>query len=282
MRKPIFALALLAGCATGDLHPHETFVWEMEDSKFGGFSGLAVSADGSEFWAQTDRGTLFRGRFLREDGRIVGIAGVSQEQLLIPAGTGPLWTETDAEGLAVLADGTILISVERKHLVRRFSGDGSTGEDLPRHPDFDGMISNAALEGLAVAEDGSIWTIPERSGRQTFPFNVYKFDGEAWQIPFTIPRRGAFVVSGADIFEGHLYVLERDFVGLGFRTRVRRFNLDGSDETVLIETPAYRHDNLEGISLWRTEDGQLRLTLISDDNFNWAQRTEIVEYSLPD
>jgi hypothetical protein len=40
-------------------------------------------------------------------------------------------------------------------------------------------------------------------------------------------------------------------------------------------------DNLEGLSVWRDIAGQIRLTLISDDNFRLLQRTEIVEYVLP-
>lgn len=38
-----------------------------------------------------------------------------------------------------------------------------------------------------------------------------------------------------------------------------------------------RHDNLEGLSVWRDAQG-LRLTMVSDDNFMFFQRTEFVEY----
>ena len=42
-----------------------------------------------------------------------------------------------------------------------------------------------------------------------------------------------------------------------------------------------RHDNLEGLAVTRAATGQIRLTMISDDNFNPFQRSEIVEYLLP-
>jgi hypothetical protein len=41
------------------------------------------------------------------------------------------------------------------------------------------------------------------------------------------------------------------------------------------------HDNLEGLDVWADAEG-LRATMISDDNFRFFQRTEIVDYRLPD
>jgi hypothetical protein len=94
-----------------------------------------------------------------------------------------------------------------------------------------------------------------------------------------------FLVTGADVGpDGRLYVLERSFSILGgFASRVRRFAIgrDGlTDETLMLETPPGRHDNLEGISVWQDDDG-LRMTLISDDNQRFFQRTELVDYRLP-
>jgi len=85
-------------------------------------------------------------------------------------------------------------------------------------------------------------------------------------------------ISGPD---GQLYVLERDFLGIGFRSRVRRFDLTGGNEQILLETRLRQHDNLEGISIWQDDQG-VRMTLISDDNYRAFQRTEIVEYRLTD
>ena len=81
--------------------------------------------------------------------------------------------------------------------------------------------------------------------------------------------------------DGKLYVLERDFRGLrGFASRVRRYAFDdtgiGPPEPVLT-TSLMQFDNLEGIAVWA--DGQgIRITMISDDNFLFVQRTELVEY----
>ena len=48
--------------------------------------------------------------------------------------------------------------------------------------------------------------------------------------------------------------------------------------TTLLTTRLARHDNLEGLGVWRDAEGFIRLTMISDDNQNAFQRTEITEY----
>ena len=114
------------------------------------------------------------------------------------------------------------------------------------------------------------------------PFPVWRWRDGVWDQPFSVPRSGDWLAVGADIGpDGRLYLLERDFKGLlGFRSRVRRFDISDSGlshETVLLESRPLQYDNLEGISVWR--DAQdIRLTLISDDNFGMLQRTELVEY----
>ena len=54
------------------------------------------------------------------------------------------------------------------------------------------------------------------------------------------------------------------------------------NEESLLETATGTHDNLEGVAIWRDNQGRLRATMVSDDNFFALQRTELVEYALPD
>ena len=76
-------------------------------------------------------------------------------------------------------------------------------------------------------------------------------------------------------------MLERDFRGLlGFSSRVRRYAM--SDDALgppelLIQSVPLQYDNLEGIAVWQDAQG-IRITLISDDNFFFVQRTELVEF----
>ncbi|WP_232204228.1 esterase-like activity of phytase family protein [Roseobacter sp. CCS2] len=259
-----------------------SYEWTIADPAFGGFSGIEVSDDGAEFVALSDRGTIMRGAFQRQNGTIVGIEAGPIRRLRGAFGIPLDRANSDSEGLAIAADGLTYISFEWMHGLRAFDDGFEPASDLITNAAFAGMQDNASLEALAVGPNGALYTMPERSGRATEPFPVFRFDAGHWDQPFTIPRRGPFVVSGADIGpDGLLYVLERDFVGIGFRNRVRRFALDGSGEKLVFETGLGTHDNLEGISVWQDASG-LRMTLISDDNFRMFQRTEVVEYQLTD
>ena len=45
---------------------------------------------------------------------------------------------------------------------------------------------------------------------------------------------------------------------------------------------AYEIDNMEGLSVREGKDGEILITMISDDNFNtFLQRTILIEFALP-
>jgi hypothetical protein len=269
---PAFAQTSLIGAYT----------WQEDDPRFGGFSGIEVSDDGASFVAVSDRGSLVSGSFLRKDGVITGVMSGPFLPLRGPNQEVLTHEESDGEGLAIGPDGTIYLSFEGIHGIRRFDQIDKPASALVTDPAFAEMQTNSSLEALAIGPDGALYTLPERSGIATRPFPVFRLKDGVWDQPFEIPRRGPYLMSGADIGpDGRLYLLERDFAGIGFRSRVRRFDLDGGGEEILLETGVRTHDNLEGISVWADAQG-LRMTLISDDNFRLFQRTEIVEYRLTD
>lgn len=253
-----------------------------DDPRFGGFSAIEVTDDGAGFVAISDRALFVTGTFERTGDQITGVTTDPLIQMTGPGGRDLTRPESDSEGLAIAPDGTIFVSFEWMHGIRRFDSVDAPGSELMTTPAFDGMQPNASLEALAISDDGALYTIPERSGAVNQPFPVYRLKDGVWDQPFTLPRRGSFLVVGADIGpDGRLYVLERDFVGIGFRSRVRRFDMAGGSEQVLLQTRTRQHDNLEGISVWQDDDG-LRITMISDDNLTNFQRTEVVEYRLTD
>jgi hypothetical protein len=276
-----FALALVCSAAAAENAVlRGAFVWDTDDPAFGGFSGIEVTPDGRSFFAVSDRGHLARGTFQRSDGRITSLTLESLVRLRGRARVPLSLAESDSEGLALSPDGRLFISFEWTHGLRELISDlGETGP-LIASDAFENLQDNSSLEAVAIDGDGALYTIPERSGLYTRPFPVYRYMDGVWDQPFSLSRRGTFLVSGADIGpDGRLYILERDFIGLGFRSRVRRFEMDGSGEVTLLETGLFTHDNLEGISVWQDGD-DLVMTMISDDNFRSLQRTEIVEYLL--
>ncbi len=260
-----------------------SFRWSEDWERFGGFSGLELDEAGTGFTALSDRSWLVTGRLVRNaDGVVTDVTVAERERVLDPQGAPLSQRRSDSEGLAIAADGTMYISFEGATRVRVQGQAGLPPALLPDHPDFSRMRNNNALEALAVDGAGYLYTVSEwpLDGEDGFP--VYRFADGAWEEAFRLPVRDGFAVSGADVGpDGRLYLLERRFMGLGFRTRLRRVDLDGSDEATLLTTATGTHDNLEGLSIWADAEG-LRATMISDDNFRFFQQTEFVDYRLPD
>lgn len=261
-----------------------SYTWQNEDPRFGGFSGLALSDDGSAFVAVSDRGGIVSGTIDRQDGQITAMASGAIVALRDAGGRVLDEFDADGEGLAVTPVGAIYLSFEANHRV--YGVDPETGilQPVPQPQAFQSLQRNSGLEALATDGRGHLIALPERSGKLDRPFPVYRFDGKSWSQPYAVPRRGAFLPVGADTGpDGRFYLLERRFNGLFFATRVRSFAFGDvalEDERTLLETFPGRHDNLEGLSVWRDDAGRIRITMISDDNFRRFQRTELVEYAL--
>lgn len=262
------------------------FRWVTDDPRLGGLSAIEVSEDGSRFVVLSDRGAVTEGRFERDaEGRITGIEAAPMH-LLRGKSDAPLQRgRSDSEGLAQTADGRLYVSFEGVARVLEYQGVGASARNLPRPDAFGAFPENASLEALAIAPDGRLFTLPERSDGETAPFPVWVFDG-SWSQPYAIARDAGFLPVGADFGpDGRFYLLERNFLGLGgFASRVRAFapGPDGlGPGEVLFQTMAGTHDNLEGLSVWRDSAGDIRLTMVSDDNFQFYLRQEVVEYILP-
>lgn len=285
----ILALALAGPAVAAEPPPAEflqSWEWSADAPWFGGVSGIEVAEDGASMTGLTDRSMLFTARISRDGGRIAGIEIGEARKLRSSKGEKMRGSIVDSEGLAVAADGTLYVSFEGVARVARYAAPDDAAEVLPRPQEFRTLPQNGALEALAIDAAGRLYTMPEdrldREGRMP----VYRWDGNAWTRPFSLPTDGRFLPVGADFGpDGRLYVLERAYNIFGFRARLRRWvvtETGASDEETLIETATGTHDNLEGVSIWRDADGDLRATLVSDDNFNPLQRSELVEYRLPE
>jgi hypothetical protein len=257
---------------------------ESKENAFGGFSGLHVDDKGNYFIALSDRGHFLTGQLLREDGALKSTKLAPLTPVRQINGKPVNSNNFDAEGLAVAKNGDVFVSFEGFHRVRKFSSVGSNAKNIKGHHDFARMQNNSSLEALAIDKRGYLYTMPERSGHEERPFPVYRYANGAWKKHGKIPRRHPFLMVGADFGpDGRFYILERQFNGFGFASQVRSFKLTKNgfaDERLLLKTELGQHDNLEGISVWADPKGDLHVTMISDDNFKFFQRTEIVEYKL--
>jgi hypothetical protein len=289
LSRAFLPLLLLMSCAAPaaqtetKVQTRSTVVWEEPAPWFGGFSGAEVSVDGNHLIAVSDRGRVLRARLLREGGKLVGVA-LQQDASLAGPDKRPLRNKRrDAEGLALGEDGAVYVSFEHGHRVMRLDPDTGVTTPLPRHPDFARLQPNSGLEALAIHPDGRLFTLPERPDSTSGTFPLYAFNGKKWSISAHIPSRGPFLAVGADFGpDGSFYLLERTVTPLGFRSRIRSFNLDakGLAESTLMTSGPSQYDNLEALSVWQDAKGQTRLTLVSDDNFFPLQETQVVELTL--
>lgn len=287
----VAALLLGASCGRDDPGGDAQFLaahdWARGAPWFGGFSGLHMFPGGQHAMVLNDSGWLVELRLTRDgEGRIAGAEPLAHWRLRSSTGKplgGPI---ADAEGLAIGRDGTLYVSFEGVHRVARYDSPDAPARMLTRAQLFDGLPRNGSLEALAIDRGGRLYTLPETGRDAEGRIPVWRGDAGRWQVAFTLPPRGRFRPVGADIGpDGRLYLLERAVSPFGFRSRLRRWTLTETGvegEETLLTTAAGSHDNLEGLSVWRDTAGALRATMVSDDNFLKIQRTELVEYRLPE
>ncbi len=275
-------------------------VLSSPDRRFGGFSALERPGDGSRLVALSDDATWLTATLAYREGRLTGLT----DALLAPvlSATGRPLRDTrayDTEGLT-LAGGTAYVSVERVHQVLAFdfgrAGTAARARPLALPPALLPALrrlrSNRGLEALAHAVEGplagSLVALAEEDRDDAAIIPGFILSGPRTG-QFKLARRDGYAATDAAFLPGgDLLVLERLAV-LPFRVgmRIRRIpaaairpgaSVDGE---VLIEADlGYEIDNMEGLSVHRAADGRTVLTLISDDNFAFYQRTLLLEFAL--
>jgi hypothetical protein len=258
--------------------------WGFEAAN--GVSGLEMSEDGSRFWAVSDRGWYLMGAVTRTgDGALDKITVTRVAPLLghdgFPVTARRVGDWSDAEGLAILPDGTAYVSFERWAHVSRYADLRGKAELTKDHPTFYDYFDNQQLESVAAAPDGTIYAFPESIGPGRDGFLVYRLNGNEWEVSGKITPLDAFSLVGADYDDqGRLYLLERKLIlGLWWQSRIRRFDTpDGAGEILWTSAPG-EFTNLEGIALWR-DDAGIRITLVSDNNQSPGEPTGFVEFRL--
>lgn len=288
---PLIVAGLLWGCgsAAGPEAARAEYLgswtWPKSARPAGGLSAIEVAEDGISITALTDDSQWIRARLIREGGRITGIEAMSSGVLHETTGTPMAEERNDSEGLAIAPDGRAWVAFEGDTRLWEYPDIDGPARPMAVHRDYPRMQANSALEALARGPDGVLYTLPERSGELDRPFTVYRYRDGALLPVWTLRRDPDFLPVGADFGpDGRFYLLERKFLGIfGFSSRVRRFSVtpDGfQDETLIFRSRTAKHDNLEGLGLWRDADGAIRLLMVSDDNNLPIQRTELVEYRL--
>ncbi len=288
--KRLACAAALATCgcvaqAEPRLTFQHSFVWDAPDSWFGGWSGIEILDAGARMVVISDRGRILQAELTRDAGTLRAVTAKTSVPITAANGGALPKNARDSEGLAIDGNGRVFVSFEHDHRIGPVDPD--TGQITGRIalPFSANLAMNGGVEALAVATDGALFTIAETLPAANGPLLLYVYRADEWQLAAELPARQPFLPVGADIdAQGRFWLLERALTPLGFRSRVRRFDLHTGTprEEILLTTPPGQFDNLEGISVWNGSDGRARITMISDNNFLRIQRNQIVEYVLED
>ena len=267
--------------------------------EFGGLSAIRIAADGASFIAVTDKAQWVRGRIVYRGSAPVGIADAELAPMLGPDGralTERGWYDTES---LTDDDGTLYVGIERVHQIVRFdyakNGLLARAQAIARPAGFSKLPANRGIECLAAAPKqgplaGTVIAISERALDESGNIKGFLVGGKT-PGEFTVKRIGDFdIVDCALLPDGGFLVLERFFSWRqGVATRLRRFPLAAIvpgavlDGPVLMEADlGYEIDNLEGLSVHRAANGDIVLTLVSDDNFSIIQRTILLQFTLVD
>ena len=284
----------------GNLRYTGGLVLSSDHDQFGGISAMEFNEDGTELLAITDRGQWLNLDLDFDGERLAGASNLRFAPILDTDGrpvTGQ--DEVDSEGLARLGEDQYAISFERNHRIWTYTlepSDESFGASAAQlftpPPGSERLRNNGGMEALA-ANNAVLYVGIEYPIVDGQPHTLWRFDLTA---PGTEPRAlnlalgAGFGLTGLALDDaGGLYVVERFYNReIGNRIRVGYIPSDVLDQTSpepiapeiqAIFEPEMTVDNFEAIALTHL-DGQTRLFLASDDNFNTRQRTLLLSFVL--
>ena len=262
---------------------------DAADPRFGGYSGLEVLPDG-RLLAISDLGHWLSFRPVRDGrGRLTGAAAADLSPLPDRRGR-PLADkhDSDAEALRRLADGSLLVSFERRHRLWRYPATDAPAVEVPAPANLRELPENGGIEALAVLPDDGRLLIAE-NGRRTQEFlRAWLQRNGRWHELAYVPTGLFRPTDAAALSNGDVLVLERRFTLVaGVAARLARIPaaqiVPGGrlDPVPLAElVPPYSVDNMEGLAVVPEADGSALVYLISDDNRNPLQRTLLMLFRL--
>lgn len=263
---------------------------------FGGFSGLTLDDDCGSLLAVSDAGYWLRADLSYEGDRLSGIAKPELAPILDAKGNPPKSkVRNDAEALASIGKGLYLVAFESYPRIGRFNlgrdGFGARFELVKSPKAMASGPANGEVESVARLS-GGLWNDTYLAISENNLDSAGNVRGWVWKgvktVRFSIARRGPFMVTDAALLpDGDILILERSFETLPAMALARIAVADIKDgatveQHLLYEAvaPFYSVDNMEGLAVCQ-RDGELRVTLISDDNFNRnLQRTLLLQFAL--
>ena len=259
---------------------------DRNEKDYGGFSGLVIMNEGTKALVVTDKSFFFVLELRRDENDILtGYSVIRKGRILSSKGEHLNGRNTDSESIVIDKNNNYYISFESNHRIMMHAKVEGKGVFIPKHPMFRKLSVNKGIEALAIDADNRLIAIPEKPPSGISDIPIFRLQNDKWEIIKYVKINDNFLVTDAEILpEGLLLILERKFSWTqGFKTRFRLISLDKFDNkepiTVFTST-ANQFDNLEGVTLWRDKNGEMRILTVSDDNFHPLQQSEIREFFL--
>lgn len=262
------------------------------DSRFGGFSGMAISTDGGKIWAVSDRGNWMSGEMrLNSAGLPVKLDAVKMAPLLRPDGTFVRGkSQSDAEELTLAPDGGMLVSFERRHRLLAYPGPYNPLQHNPRLIELPPWIlrqkANSGAEAMTYLADGRLLVVAEGAGGNQTAAGIW--DGVHWVELSYACKPGLKPTAAALLPNGDVALLERGYsLATGLSVRVVLLKKANIAAGALLAPEVLADlsgslpviDNFEALAVRTSPQGAM-LYMLSDDNFSALQRTLLLLFEM--
>ena len=257
-----------------------------EDQDFGGISGLTVSENGENFVFLSDKSFFFKGKIIRDNlNKIIDLKILDKGQLSSSKGEILTGKNIDSESIVKIDKSGYYVSFESNNRIMYHETLESPGKFIPKHSDFDKLLFNDGIEALAIKENGELYALPELPPKGKDYHPIYKFNNNEWSIIDKIKIDQGFKVVDAEMIDDeNLITLERKFSFYdGFKIRLRRIIFEKNiikNSEILLESLPWEYYNFEGLGKWKDSNGNIYLTMVSDNQFSPLLKTEVKEFIL--
>jgi hypothetical protein len=258
------------------------------DERFGGLSGLLVSADGRRLTAISDRGYWIEAKLVYDgNGVLSGIGEASIKQLRAPKGRFIARSAArDAEALALAAVGKgVIVSFEMRPKLWLYPASGGIPVLLKSPPGIEKVPENEGVEALTGLADGRLLALTESSGTAGSTLGWVGGERTSWSTVTWLTNEGFRPTGAATLPDGDVLVLERRVLPPGARIRLLKASdirlgavLDGQE--IARFEGMLTFDNMEGIDARLSEGGESLVYLLSDDNYSFLQRTLLLMFRM--
>jgi YD repeat-containing protein len=249
---------------------------------FGGLSGLRISTDGLTLHAVTDHGGFLTARLSYDAyGRLLALTDADLSPL---PGSGNTRRDNDAEALTEDGSGGWIVAFEQRRRLMRFVEGGTLAREIAVPAAVRALPRNTGIEALAHLPDGRLLMLAEYASTEGI-HQGWIGDDRGWQVLAYVPATNFSPTDAVSLPSGDALVVERAFHpvgGWGARVvYVERASLAPGQtirgQELAVLRPPLSVDNIEGIAAISVA-GAVRVYLISDDNFNFLERTLLLSF----